>query len=160
MPFAVGKNKFSYFKLPLYLFSLYMRKKVLSDCDIIYANAQMAGLIGFFISAFTKKKLVIHLRQLLEPEFLCGRILYLRPECFILFGVNFSKKIVNYLVSQNNTAAICISEHIRKSLNQSGKANVIYNAIDGDWFNSTSEEEKMISQKSMESAEPKHILHS
>jgi len=135
------KGNFSYFKLPLYFFSLYARKRRFDKYDIIYANAQMAGLFGFFISIFNKKKLVIHLRQLLEPESFRKRSFYLRPECFTLFGVNFTKKIVNYLVSRRNSTAIAASSHIRKSLIQSRDIKVIYNAIDQAWFNTTSEEE-------------------
>lgn len=130
------KDRFSYFKLPLYWGKLLRRKRDFEKYDLIYANSQMAGLFGVFISSIVRKRFIIHLRQLLEPESLSSSLFCLSPGCFKLFGINFSKKIVSWIVGRRNSTAIAISKSIKKELGQLQKIKVINNAIDSNWFNS------------------------
>jgi len=135
------KGSFSYFKVPWYFILLFNKRGLFHNYDIIYANGQMAGLIGFFISKLTGKKLVIHLHQLLEPEALHDKAFNFQPESLTLFGVNLTKKIVNFIISSPNSIAISILNHIKKSLKCPEKVNVIYNAIDVAKFNSIDQDE-------------------
>jgi UDP-N-acetylglucosamine:LPS N-acetylglucosamine transferase len=102
------------FKIKYLLLTIIELRKLIKEYDIIYLNSQKAILLGLFSALFINKKIVIHVRDMMDNPNIS----------------NIQKNIFKYLVNIKKPIIIADSIATKKALTDIGinvKIEVIYN---------------------------------